>query len=250
MFGYSVFQFGVDITLPVLRNLVVWLDAADTLTVTETSGDITQWDDKSGNKHHATQGTGGLEPLYVLDQANGLPIVRFNGSSDILDLGSVVITGTVARTFFMLIRAESTAANDTVISLTNTSTSGERYDITSEPGLRVQGGNRLWTGDTITSPLSGTPEWFIITIGNAAVSNVTDTLGRNNGVVMTPTDATSEAITTGGGATTKLGQRSTGSGGYFDGDLGEVIMYDDLLSTPEIETMENYLAVKWGITLG
>ena len=32
----------------------LWLDAADAGTVTQSGGLVSQWDDKSGNSHHAT----------------------------------------------------------------------------------------------------------------------------------------------------------------------------------------------------
>ena len=37
---------------PVDETLVVWLDAADYSTITETSGSVSQRDDKSGNDNH------------------------------------------------------------------------------------------------------------------------------------------------------------------------------------------------------
>lgn len=40
-----------------LPNLEVWLDASDDATITEVGGEISQWDDKSGNANHAVQAT-------------------------------------------------------------------------------------------------------------------------------------------------------------------------------------------------
>ena len=36
-----------------LDNLVLWLDASDSNTITESSGLVSQWSDKSGNNNHA-----------------------------------------------------------------------------------------------------------------------------------------------------------------------------------------------------
>ncbi len=245
MFGTSVYQFGIDSnTLPVLPNLVAWFDPSDANTVTSAGMPLTvsQLNDKSGNTHNAVQGNASFQPEFVPDTVNGLPILRFDGSDDFLTLGSVVISGTVARTFFFVVRADMVPGNnDAILSLTTENTAGERYDITSQPSLRVTGGNRIWTN----SILSAT-DYFVMTIQNQATADVNVTLGRLNGIVMTQASAASESITTGTGGTTRLGERNIGSD-YFNGDLGEVVMYDRALSASEIDSVENYLGVKWGI---
>ena len=38
-----------------LPNLQLWLDAADVATITESSGAVSQWDDKSGQKRYTTE---------------------------------------------------------------------------------------------------------------------------------------------------------------------------------------------------
>ena len=241
MFGYSPYQFGVDSnTLPVVQNLVAWLDAAACLTITQSGGTVSQWDDKSGNGHNAVQGDTGLQPAYIEDAVNGLPILRFDGSADVMSLQSVIISGTVGRTIFVVGQAD-VAADDGLISLTTTNTSGARYDLTSEFGIRVNGGNRFWTVDM-------TGAYYVITFQNAASSNANVTLGRRDGTVMTESGAASRAIDTGTGGTTRICQVAT-LNRYFDGDIGEVIFYDRALSGSEIDSVESYLGVKWGISV-
>lgn len=53
------------------------------------SAPVTAWADQSGNGRHMTEATNG--PALIASQINGHPILRFDGSNDILSRASVVI---------------------------------------------------------------------------------------------------------------------------------------------------------------
>jgi hypothetical protein len=64
---------------PADATTTAWYDAsdADTITITE-SGDVSQWDDKSGNLNHVSEGTVGYQPTYSSTGWDGsLPTVDF-----------------------------------------------------------------------------------------------------------------------------------------------------------------------------
>ena len=44
-------------------NLWAWWDASDSATITHSLGQVSQWDDKSANARHLTQGTSAAQPL-------------------------------------------------------------------------------------------------------------------------------------------------------------------------------------------
>ena len=69
---------------PAEITTALWLDAADSDTITLNGSNVSQWDDKSGNDRHATQGTAAAQPEYLSEAQNGLNILRFNGSSHYL----------------------------------------------------------------------------------------------------------------------------------------------------------------------
>jgi hypothetical protein len=37
---------------------------------------------------------------------------------------------------------------------------------------------------------------------------------------------------------------------YYDGDIGEIIIFDRALKTEERQSIEKYLGQKWGIKIG
>lgn len=67
-----------------LPNLALWLDAADSSTITLNGSTVSQWSDKSGNARHAVQATAANQPTYVTKGLNGRSIVSFDGSNDAL----------------------------------------------------------------------------------------------------------------------------------------------------------------------
>lgn len=70
-------------------TLVLWLDGADSETVTESAGKVTQWDDKSGNGYNVSNGVTDNQPTYA-DSA-----IVFDGN-DLLSVGGAIYSGAVS----------------------------------------------------------------------------------------------------------------------------------------------------------
>ena len=63
---------------PAEISTVAWFDANHTSTITkDETQSVSQWDDKSGNGNHATQGTGSNQPIYIPTdpRMNNLPAI-------------------------------------------------------------------------------------------------------------------------------------------------------------------------------
>ena len=65
----------VDGAPPVSDGMVVWFDAANGVTA-NGGGVVSQWNDLSGNSHHATGGS----PTLATSEVNGKPAVQFRGN--------------------------------------------------------------------------------------------------------------------------------------------------------------------------
>ena len=60
----------------------LWLDADDASTITSSSGNVSQWNDKSGNGYHVTQATGTAQPKTGTVTRNGRNVLDFAGTDD------------------------------------------------------------------------------------------------------------------------------------------------------------------------
>ena len=60
-------------------NVALWVDAADSSTITESSGAVSQWNDKSGNGKHLTQATAAQKPSTGISTLGGKNILNFGG---------------------------------------------------------------------------------------------------------------------------------------------------------------------------
>lgn len=58
----------------------LWLDASDISTITESSGSVSQWNDKSGKGRNLVQATGASQPTTGSATQNGLNVLSFSSS--------------------------------------------------------------------------------------------------------------------------------------------------------------------------
>jgi hypothetical protein len=106
---HSVFEqggFGYACTSPVdpraIPGLALWLDSADTGTLTLDSTRVVAWRDKSGNGHDATQSVPSSQPLRLANPINGHPALLFDGTDDYLQVAPGLDLSRM--TVFMVIR--------------------------------------------------------------------------------------------------------------------------------------------------
>ena len=113
------------------------------------NGKITTWYDQSGNSNDLTQTTTSVMPRLinsgVLETDGGLSTAYFDTVSWRVfktGTGLLGISGTDARTFF-IVSSTTTPSSSNFLVRTGSGISAE-YNITSEYGLRVNGGNELY----------------------------------------------------------------------------------------------------------
>lgn len=261
--GYLAWKWGIQSNLPSIHpfrsaapqsnsvfsplsfsSLQLWLDASDISTVTLTSDRVTAWADKSGNGFNATTRYNGSNITY------GLPI---NGVST-LTFVSTSISGTFSPSF--------TGSNTYAFFVGNHETTTNTYARVLAMGVSGQtdSNNTLYTnaftrnnGTTqiIAERNSGGNAFVATTVTNtdpflASAYNIPGSKGINaNGGAITsnagpsgPFNLTNYVI---GGPT------SNTTTALFVGRIGEILVYTQPLSTQDRQTVEGYLAWKWGL---
>lgn len=227
-----------------IPGCVLWLDAADSNTITTATG-VSQWNDKSGNDNHAVQATGSLQPTYASSA------VTFNGTSQYMTLStpSILPSGaTPLGTYFFVTRLTSSGAVRAFFMYgPNTLTTGANpqfyYNASSQLVVDTFGAG----GTTDSLNVLNARTLLSSTISNAAGTGTVT--GWRNGTSFGPTTYTTASITSQQGL---IGVTKSGAGAgsltfYHIGDINEIVIYNQVLSTLQRQQVEGYLAWKWGI---
>ncbi len=202
------------------------------------------WQDQSGNGANANQTISGNQPVYTTGSVNGQPVLTFAGNQ-VLNSGSV------------------TLSELTVFVVFNASNAGIVY----EHNDRVGGGpgSNLFTSDicTVTVNRAGlestktlSPNWGTGGI-NRIVTQAIDgthsghTLSINNlSQAMTNCFAANDPGSSSLASNVYIGAQANVACCGLQGNIAELIFFNENLPTVQKILIENYLSSKYGITLG
>jgi hypothetical protein len=228
----------------------LWLDASDASTISIGTG-VSQWDDKSGNARHATQGTGASQPSYILSEYNGLNTVRFNGSVNWMDNSNLPLFN--GKTVFVVSKISGTFGGE-ILQFAKETVNTQFRHIVREiiiSGTYFIGGDTIAKNMTLTTPLSA-GSWTNLHLGKWIQNNSTLNFiySFNNGSNLAITDNPPNGRTA-PDAGYRLGAIKNVDGNIqnnYSGDICEVIVYDrDDLTTDDVNNISNYLSNKWAI---
>ena len=204
----------------------LWLDAADSSTVTGTSP-ITAWTDKSGAGRTVTITSG---PTYGSTFQAGNRTLSFNNNTITTSIASAVGTGDFT---LVAVWYQSAAGTNTVLSLGTVASSSQSL------GFSGNKYNFYQFGDVNESAYStATPSW-VVQIGTRIGS--VKKVYINGNVGTTPSSTSYDASVT----TVTIGK---GDNFAISGEIGEILIYTGTMSDTNRQLLESYLAQKWGLT--
>lgn len=228
-----------DTRNPVLRasvgdSLQLWLDASDDSTITESSNLVSQWDDKSRNGNDATQGTGAEQPTFTASGIGTKSTLDYDGTADHMDFDSD-ITLTADFSVFLVLNSDTTT--DTRMALADNTTSNK---------IGVINPNKLFVR-VVDAGSSDTTQTF--PAGNSILyltrnsSNKVDQAFNGGSLNRLFSDVAQSGTTT-------YGRVGTDDAAFFwNGDIAEIIIYNQALTSIERTDIERYLATKWNISI-
>jgi len=224
-----------------VADQVLWLDSADTspTNIVESGGSVSRWSDKSGQGNHATQGLGARQPTTGGASQNNLNLISFT-SPQTLELPSALysLSNGPMTIFAIAKRTSEDASTDTIICFSEGG-SGRTW-------LRFEAnvGRVNWTSST-----SG--GGFIGSNGNTNTNIIRITAKRSGILQSISTDASGTTVNTNAQNVSGIDAISIGSQAdtnfRLEGNEGELIIYNRLLSLGEVSLVENYLDNKWGL---
>lgn len=221
--------------IPGLRS---WLQA-DTIPLSDGAR-VGTWGDDSGRGNSGTQAALASQPRKVDDALNGHAVVRFDGISDFFTLPNF-LTGLIAGEVFVVIKSRldpPTNADSSGFWDLGSSAGSSHYPFTSGSVYDEFGTSAIKIS---SDPAFSLAAWHLYNARSAASawSNHID------GVQLFSTTDN----TVGWSTSPRLGQSNGTSTQYFDGDIAEVLIYDNVLSADSRAKIHGYLARKYGLSV-
>lgn len=222
-----------------LSGLTLWLDAADGATITSSSSNVSQWNDKSGSSRNFTQPTGANQP--VVGTPGGHAGLTFNGTSSYM-LRAEALSDFISTSAFWC----AFVVNYTAFGTNN----ADGFD--NQAVFMDNAGN--WGVIARSVPNAG------LYVSSAGVHLDTVTVAASTDyVLLCAYDGVNLRVSVNGGAVTTLacGSSSTGATTVFlgsnyanaqfhNGVIREVIMTNTTQTAGNETSMINSLRTKWG----
>lgn len=219
-----------------IAGLQLWLDAADSSTITTSTG-VSEWRDKSLTGSVWAQTTGNNQPATGTQTINGKNVLVFDGVNDSLS-ASAPLNTSMPLSLFWATRLVSA----TNYGMTYATSASDDLNIRTEGAsdrLQITAGG----GNAITSGPARAGENDILSWVIPSGAGTNSRLFRN-GTELTLDGPTLKPVLTG---THYIGQRADG----FNANIwvAEIIAYSTELSDAQRKSVESYLGKRWGITV-
>ena len=220
-------------------SLTLWL-RADAAITTDSSGNVSTWADVSGHAHDATQGTASSRPQLLSAALNGMPSLKFDGTT-FLTIPSTLPSFVTGVTAFVIGKPTAVA------------NWGRYFDF----GTGQSANNLFLCREGTTNNLY----WWAITPSGNATARGTALLPLNQYQLAEVTENSTliQLFVNGALATSSTGaapanvaltsnfiaKSNWATDALFQGEIAEVIVYNRALTIPERQQVENYLNQKY-----
>lgn len=235
---------------------VLWLSADNAVysdagvTPAANNNNVAQWNDRSGNGRNASHATAGERPNYQTGVLNGLPVIRFTAASGDRLLSTNVATGNTASVFAVASWSSLASSNPGIIHAApaGLAFSGTTNDKVIGMWVSNTGSNMVW-GRGVQSNNSqrdipqttGTTVNTFYSFANVYDgSNITQYV-NNTGAGSVTYDGTLKSWSDFG-----IGRQAAES---WNGDIAEVIAYNQSVNSAQRIIINNYLAAKYNLSL-
>jgi len=227
-----------------IAGLQLWLDANKGLfdatsggsPVTTDGATVARWEDQSSSGYHVTQATLANRPLLKTAIRNSKNVVRFDGSNDILVSANIPDNNLLTLTAFVVANPIGLGGNNAGRMFERGSNVINLFMFFGNGISMIGGGGQVGGG---SAPIGS---FYLFGARLSGVGDSTTTLRINKSLVAT--NSTVSAPST-ANTTYQIGNR-TDLARAFNGDIAELIIYNQALTTEEINSVETYLSAKWG----
>ena len=247
-----------------IEGLVLWFESAsiDSFDQKNPANNtiIATWKDinpKAITINDVTQSTVGAQPTYIKEGINGVPAVRFDGNDFLRNANPKLPTENNERTLFIV--AGNGVDNSTwdFVFHYGSAANLQSFDVPLFDGLAdtTKGvGIHLYSNDYLISTESGTKSKIIsvtykYTTAGTLASNMQIYINSFYKAADSGRNVNSNLILNTTSTDLVLGAGVLGGVERARVDIGEIIMFNRMLTTEERKSIESYLSKKWGIDL-
>ncbi|MBV8491030.1 MAG: multicopper oxidase domain-containing protein, partial [Candidatus Eremiobacteraeota bacterium] len=226
-----------------ITGLQAWYDASNAANFTLSSGKVASWNDSSGNNNTLQQKAAAAQPSYTSSGFSGLGAVSFGGANYLVGSNAKFSSNLFGASSVFVVSNAPPNIGQRVLMWSGSYASNPRwslYETRDAQGFQFNGSSgQIATVETASGPAIWTA---------AGSSADKQQLLRKNGTLIgrqLPIAAPSS-----GSAPLALGA-TIDSGGVghapYLGQIAEVLVYNSLLTTAQQQSVEGYLACKWGL---
>lgn len=235
-----------------IDNMVLWLETTSDKSFdaaeAKNNKSVSTWHDINPTagtiKSDATQISESEQPTYTSDVFTSLPLLKFDGVNDYMDLPDKTIPyGNSSYTVFFVSKTNTLTRGTVLCTYSSTENTSNCFRYTIDSYII----NYWWANDL--SSYSGSVSTNKLQIFSFVYDN---TVGRKvyiDGISKSDLLATTNrnSATTPNYISNPAGLNSNVT--TLDGYIGEIIVYDRALTTQERQDIEKYLGKKWGIKI-
>ncbi|MEO0403881.1 MAG: hypothetical protein AAF193_03325, partial [Bacteroidota bacterium] len=222
----------------------------DTGTDVAESGDgVNQWNDASGSNLHIQQTTALNRPTFTTNVLNGQPVIRFESANE--EYFEAISADFFQNNYSIFLVGYASGASQSFIAVTFPTDHGILVEQTNLSTFRflhrnpvgASGGNSLYGSTTLNTTTSQ-----VLSCTRGTPSGGTQQTWINGADNESITGSEANFSSTGSLVLGRLG--AAYSSRHLDGDIAEVIVMSKEVNAAERIIIENYLAAKYGLTLG
>lgn len=234
-----------------IAGLKLWLKDTGTFqtvdgTPATADGDpVGEWEDQSGTANHYTQATAGLRPVLKTgaNGINSLSVVRCDGTDDYLQNLTLAFTSDIFTAFYVVRRNGAPGgvySNILILGVTSYTVAGVLFYQSYTDSTDKHHANFVSAAVTCDDPTNMGTSPILFTEKYTTAGGGVSTLYRSGVSV----DTGAGLVTIGDNIASFLGSWDSND---FNGDVGEIIIYDTALSDANRQSVEAYLNTRWGL---
>ena len=239
-----------------ISGLKLWVKA-DEISGLSDGDPVSTWNDNSGVSNTLTSSST-ARPIYKTSILNSLPVVRFDGSNDVMSKSSPSgVTNISGMTIFLVVKQASLSTNQVYATVWDYATQGcwafQTGDVNSDEMTLYIAENITSAGSNHASSTDAnlTAGFYLIAlVYDGSLTNANRVkIYKNGSATTTGPDGGSTIATTLTSATAdlRLGQFGGSLTRNFNGDMAEVIIYNSALGSTDRGNVESYLRTKWNV---